>query len=345
MKTSNTGVLTVLSIVAGAALLASCGGGGDSDDGRQLARDIGGTWTLPCVEHDGQWRSGTLHFDERSGTVTYSRLQFETQDCSDLGQAVGEDQGKYSIGPSSGCASGSEFRCTAIDVAWDGDSPRYGVYSVDESQDPAVLLLSELPSDPAQRPVDVDPSIALPRVAFPGMVGHAILDVYLVDGSWNPTPPPPLAGYAVLPYDLNEGSGGNYVWLYYRTGRANGADGTPLGEIYTVAQYDGESPKAQGTKLPVNLNAGPRQEHELWLYKVRATDVIMRCVVVANPTEGVTKYGPPAAEGKHDVVWVEERKPDSLKTPYPSYPPDVQDLNEGEGLWTDYIYLGYCVDR
>jgi hypothetical protein len=58
-------------------------------------------------------------------------------------------------------------------------------------------------------------------------------------------------------------------------------------------------------------------------------------------------YAPPEAEGKYQVVWVEELKPDNLKTPYSEFPPNVQDLNEGESSLfyvSDYIYMGYCKD-
>jgi len=45
--------------------------------------------------------------------------------------------------------------------------------------------------------------------------------------------------------------------------------------------------------------------------------------VVDNRTKGKRAYGPPEAEGKYQVVWVEELLPDTLKAPYPDLPPRI----------------------
>jgi hypothetical protein len=50
----------------------------------------------------------------------------------------------------------------------------------------------------------------------------------------------------LLPIDLNDGTGGHYIWLYYRMGRADGLEGTPIGEVYTVNEVDGETPLKGG---------------------------------------------------------------------------------------------------
>jgi len=341
-------------VLAAVLMVAGCGGGGgdDSNGGRNLARDITGTWTFTCSGRVGEWRNETLSFDPSTGTVTHARLQFGTPDCSDPPVTVGEEKGAYATGETIGCASGSGFRCTELDIMWEDGDQGYAAYSVYEDEDPKRLLLSDVGSEPAQRPDDVDPAFALKRIAFPGKYGLAVLDVYLRDGGaplfGGSEPPSPNPGYEVLPIDLNGGTGGDYIWLYYRLGRADGLDGTPLGEIYTVDEYGRESPYKGGTKLPVNLNEGGNGGHDpLWLYKVKATDTIARCVVVANDSRGVTMYGPLQAEGQYDVVWVEEIIPNSLKA-LPPYPPDAQDLNEGESNLfyplTDFIYIGFCAD-
>jgi len=186
----------------------------------------------------------------------------------------------------------------------------------------------------------------------PNLTGSAITGIQIVDGGFDGTPPPAAPGYTVLDIDLNEGTGDHYIWLYYKVGPADGSEGTPIGEIYTVDEFDRETPSKGGTKIPVNLNEGPSIQHDpLWLYYINSSWPVARCVVVANETEKITKFGPPEAEGKYPVVWVKELLPDQWKTPseFPQ-PPDAQDLNEGQSfplllLISDWIFIGYCVDQ
>lgn len=314
--------------VVGALLLAACGG--DGGDEAPAPRGIAGTWTFSCTEYGGgEWRAETVRFDESTGTVLHARERYATPDCSDPGVALIAEQGTYSLGRTLECASGIGARCTELDIAWENGTHAYGVYSVDESADPDRLLLSSLVEDPALRPADVDPVHALRGIAFPDKYGHAFLDVYLVDGGWDGTPPPPAAGYVLLPYDLNHGSGGHYIWLYYRMGRANGADGTPIGAIYTVNQGDGERPVYGGTGLPVNLNAGPIVGHELWLYTVPATSTVMRCIAVANPTDGGTLYAPPRNGGGLPHPLGGGAPPRQPQDPVPVLPPGRAGLERG----------------
>ena len=185
----------------------------------------------------------------------------------------------------------------------------------------------------------------------PNLEGSAITGIEVVDGGLNSTPPAANPGYTLLDIDLNDGTGGDYIWLYYKVGPADGSEGTPIGEIYTVDEFDHETPTKGGTKIPVNLNAGPTIGHDpLWLYYINSSWPVARCVVVANETKKITKYGPPEAEGKYPVVWVKELLPDDSKTPseFPE-PADAQDLNEGESFppffISDWIFIGYCVDQ
>ena len=186
----------------------------------------------------------------------------------------------------------------------------------------------------------------------PNLEGSAITGIEVVDSGYSSTPPAASPGYTVLDIDLNDGTGGHYIWLYYKVGPADGSEGTPIGEIYTVDEFDKETPTKGGTKIPVNLNGGSPFVHQpLWLYYINSSWPVARCVVVANETKKITKYGPPEAEGKYPVVWVKELLPDDWKTPsdYPQ-PADAQDLNEGESdsllfILSDYIYIGYCVDQ
>ncbi len=186
----------------------------------------------------------------------------------------------------------------------------------------------------------------------PDLTGDAVLEIQLVDGGRTSTPPPPPAGFRLLNIDLNEGSGGNYIWLYYRTGKADGSEGQPISRIYTVDEHDGETAQ-DGVKLPVDLNAGSRFVGgvPLWLYVVKADRPVARCIVVDNRSSGSTGkrvYAPPEAAGKYPIEWVRELKPDSLSQPFDDLPFDAQDLNEDESFLpffvSDYIYIGYCRD-
>jgi hypothetical protein len=192
------------------------------------------------------------------------------------------------------------------------------------------------------------------------ITGNAILDIQVVDGGpvgGGGVPPPAPDGYTLLNVDLNSGTGGNYIWLYYKVGKADGSEGQPVSRIYTVDEYDKETPQ-DGTKLPVNLNEGGPSSHEpLWLYYVKSDWPVARCIVVdsrkSDGTDHVRVYAPPEAAGQYQVVWVQELSPDTLKSPYTSegIPADAQDLNEGESFFlppfilvSDYIYIGYCRD-
>lgn len=181
------------------------------------------------------------------------------------------------------------------------------------------------------------------------LTGEAILEIRLVDGGRNDLPPAPPAGFRLMNIDLNEGSGGNYVWLYYRTGKADGTEGQPVSRIYTVDEHDNETPQG-GVKMPVDLNAGSPVVGglPLWLYVVKSNGPVARCVVVDNRTKGKRVYGPPEAAGKYQIEWVQELLPDQWNPPYSDLPRDAQDLNEGESIpfffISDYVYIGYCKD-
>jgi len=341
-------------------LVGSCGGdsGGDSDDRTPLQRAISGTWVSPCS--NGDWER--FVFDEASGALERTAEEFTAADCSSGDATVKiRATGSYRVGPELDCPSGSNGRCAQLDVTWDTGGDWYSVYAVDTDANPDELYSSQWVTDPAARPADVSLSGSLTRIPFPGLQGEAVVGVTLRDGgcaTCGGTPPAPPPGYELLDMDLNDGTGGNYIWLYYQVGPADGSKGRPIGELYTVDAYDGEKPKSVGTKIPVDLNAGSPfspPHGPLWLYSVEATSAVARCVVVANlgANKGsdvpVIKYGPPEAEGQYRVVWVQELEPDSWKNSTPGYPADVQDLNEGESnpfffILSDYIYIGYCVD-
>lgn len=55
-------------------------------------------------------------------------------------------------------------------------------YSVYSDADPDQLYFSSLKSDPANRPVDVNPTDFMSKITFPENEGEAILDITTLDG-------------------------------------------------------------------------------------------------------------------------------------------------------------------
>jgi len=195
----------------------------------------------------------------------------------------------------------------------------------------------------------------------PNLTGDAILDVRLLTapvsiGGSNTPPPDAFPGYTPMAMDLNEGTGGDYVWLYYKIGRADGADGRPLDEIYTVDVTDGEDLKsAEDTRIWVNLNSGtPVTGHEIYLACSRSDWPVVRGIVVANVDDVDTvtmEDAPPGISNRYPVIWVKERISGGMSASPPGpWSTDGQDLNEGTSwlvppIISDYSYIGYCVDQ
>ena len=76
------------------------------------------------------------------------------------------------------------------------------------------------------------------------ITGNAILDIQVVDGGpvgGGGVPPPAPDGYTLLNVDLNSGTGGHYIWLYYKVGKADGSEGQPISKIYTVDEAPADS--------------------------------------------------------------------------------------------------------
>jgi hypothetical protein len=203
------------------------------------------------------------------------------------------------------------------------------------------------------------PSDTMPA---PNTAGDAILDIQLIArpvqlGGASPDPNA-IPGYTLLGADLNEGSGGDYVWLYYQTGPADGSEGRPLGEIYTVDETDGETVKdVEDIKLPVNLNSGtPVEGNRIFLACCDADWPVVRGIVFANVDDmGETISivdAPPGISSRYPVIWATERIEGSWDGVIPNapWPSDAQDLNEGTSwlfppILSDYNYIGYCVDQ
>ena len=335
--------LLVLAMIAALAFLSACGGGGGDSSSMALT----GTWVTDCYPKNSAYAWEKYVFDGRTGELEGMLEEFQTSDCSDPGVILQTSPGTYSTGSEIDCPSGWNGKCTELDMTREGSSTKYTLYSVFEEEDPDHLFLGSGSGDPATRAddVDLDPHARLRNVPCPGNTGEAITGLTVIDGGISSTPPAAPADYTNLPIDLNGGTVGTYVWLYYRTGRADGLEGTPIGRIYTVHESDGETPlSSSDTKINVNLNGSTAANNFLWLYYSAATTgPVVRSVVVANETDDETLYGPPAAQGLYSITWVEELDPGSLKTPsgYPQ-PPDAQDLNEGFGV--DWIFLGYGME-
>ena len=324
---------------------AACGGGGGGSSSMALS----GTWVTNCFPHgDDAYAWEKYVFNGQTGEIEFMLEEFQTSDCSDPGVILQGGPGTYSTGSEIDCSSGWNGKCTELDMTSEGRSTKYTLYSVFE-EDPIYLYIGSGPGDPANRPDDVvlDEHAKLRNVPFPENTGEAtqaITGLTVIEGNLiGSTPPTAPPGYTLLPIDLNDGTYRNDVWLYYKLGRSDGLEGTPIGKIYTVHKSEGETPlNASDIEIPVNLNGTGAVNNILWLYYSRATaGPVVRSVVVANETGGHTEYGPPSAQGQYTITWVEELDPDTLIHSY-AQPLNAQDLNEGD--LGDWIFLGYGVD-
>ncbi|MBN1626395.1 MAG: hypothetical protein JW944_07705, partial [Deltaproteobacteria bacterium] len=173
------------------------------------------------------------------------------------------------------------------------------------------------------------------------LTGNAILDIQIIDSGLSDIPPAAPEGFTLLDYDINKGTLQDYVWLYYKVGKADGSEGMPISEIYTVNENVGEEPHG-GTKVPVSVNgvAGG-----IWLYYIKASRPVVRYIVIFNASTWEKLYGPPEEAYNYETVWVEELSDDDRDAlPDFGVPADAQDLNEGAGPFSDYIYIGYGTD-
>jgi hypothetical protein len=170
-------------------------------------------------------------------------------------------------------------------------------------------------------------------------VGTALvgLRVEYTSGS---SPPVVVDGYRRLPVDLNAGSGGGFVWVYYKLGKDDGSDGVPIGRIYTVDPSNGETNGPGGpcavdhAGACIDLNKSVGGDFIYLHYLTDAANPI-RAIVVQS---GSSLFWGPAEAGNlydrdSDVKWCTHMN-DPLRR---------QDLNEGAGGKS--IYIGAVPDH
>jgi len=203
--------------------------------------------------------------------------------------------------------------------------------------EPAGLVpLWVLADDPARAEAIQDAYVLYAEsknIDFIPEVGTALtgLRVEYTSGS---NPPAVVDGHRRLPVDLNQGSGGGYVWIYYELGADDGSDGTPIGRIYTIDTSNGESntpggPCAvdhAGTCIDLNKSVGGDY---IYLHYLRDASNPIRAIVVKSnntyywgPAEAVNLYDPDL-----DVAWCTHM----------GNPLVLQDLNEGAGGADIYV--------
>jgi hypothetical protein len=196
--------------------------------------------------------------------------------------------------------------------------------------------------DPARAQAIQDAYVAYAHtkdVVFIPEIGTALtgLRVEYTSGS---NPPVIVDGHRRLPVDLNQGSGGGFIWVYYKLGADDGSDGTPIGHIYTVDTSNGES-NTPGGPCAVDyagycrdLNQSVGGDYIYLHYLLDASNPIRAIVVKADgvyhwaPAEAANQYNPDL-----DVEWCTHM----------GNPLVLQDLNEGAG--GAYIYIGAVKDH
>lgn len=187
--------------------------------------------------------------------------------------------------------------------------------------------------------------------------GEAVLELRMLSvplSEGTDSPPDAFPGFTGIPMDLNDSTGGDYVWLYYRMGPADGSQGDPVSEIYTVDSTDGEGLKSGvDTSLMVNTNnnAFYSDANRIYIAFATADWPVVRGIAVANYDLSETRahYAPPGVEATYPIVWSQQRAYHRVIDHDGQWGPNPQDLNEGtSGIFTgvtDYIYIGYMVDQ
>jgi hypothetical protein len=172
---------------------------------------------------------------------------------------------------------------------------------------------------------------ALKRAIGASATPHqCIVDIRLYDlGSGYSGPNPTADGYVLIPQDLNEDAGGDFVYVLVKYGWDTDTDPAPVSNVY-VRNADFGDPYIPGYIEPVgfcdlNRNAGGDY---IYLYFARGGSQVIRSIATMN-TDGKYYYSKP---GTFDYNDADGR----------TYAWDYHDLNEDAG--GDYIYLGWSYD-
>jgi hypothetical protein len=145
--------------------------------------------------------------------------------------------------------------------------------------------------------------------------------------SWNF--PAELYGYQLLPQDLNAGSGGDFIAIYYKLGPDDGSQGACISRIYTINDSHGEANIPGGTRIGFDLNYTVGGDFIYLGFIQDASQPPIRSVVIYDQN-----YNKPTfSEGggsQYQYTWVTKQNSANW-----------QDLNEGAG--GDLIFIGYSI--
>ena len=153
-----------------------------------------------------------------------------------------------------------------------------------------------------------------------------IVDIKIVGSS---TPSPTPDGFYVIPQDLNENAGGDYIYVAYKTALDTSTSPAPVTGIQIVNTDFGEWPLA-GAIQPVgfkDLNEDAGGDY-IYLYFFRQAGASPIRSICTQNSDGKVYYGMPTG--------VSQTKGDQI------YTMDTHDLNEDAG--GDYIYIGWSFD-
>jgi len=170
---------------------------------------------------------------------------------------------------------------------------------------------------------------ALKRAINPtGTPRQCVVDIKLYDlGSGYSGPNPTADGYVLLPQDLNEGAGGDYIYILVKYGLDT--DPNRITGVH-IRNTDNGDPWIPGYIQPVgfcDLNRSAGGDY-IYLYFSRGGSQVIRSIATKN-NDGKYFYSKPGTFSYKD---------DEGRT----YAWDYHDLNEGAG--GDYIYLGWSYD-
>jgi hypothetical protein len=165
--------------------------------------------------------------------------------------------------------------------------------------------------------------------AAPVKVHDCIVALSVVNSaSWNF--PAELYGYKLLAQDLNAGSGGDFIAVYYKLGPDDGSQGTCISRIYAINTSHGESNIPGGTRIDVDLNYSVGGDFIYLGFIQDASQPPIRSVAIYNQTYNKFTFSERGGN-QFQYTWVSKQNSTNW-----------QDLNEGAG--GDLIFVGYTTD-
>jgi MAC/Perforin domain len=136
--------------------------------------------------------------------------------------------------------------------------------------------------------------------------------------------------FTKLPIDLNAGSGGDFIYVYYTIGLDDGSSGlVPINDLYTIDASDGEGSRGSGDFINVDLNRRAGGDDIFLAFNRGFGPTIIRGIRVHNSSKNQNVY---SAGTSANNSWIPINQQGTTQ---------LQDMNENAGGNDIYIYYTY----